>query len=40
MEAAKRAGVRSCAATYGYGHRDDLAKWSPDYWIDNFAQLV
>jgi HAD superfamily hydrolase (TIGR01549 family) len=40
MEAAKRAGVRSCAVTYGYGQRDGLAEWSPDYWIDHFSQLL
>jgi len=39
MEAAKRAGVKSCAVTYGYGQRDDLAQWSPDFWIDDFRQL-
>jgi HAD superfamily hydrolase (TIGR01509 family) len=40
MEAAKRAGVRSCAVTYGYGKREDLARWSPDYWIDDLSQLI
>lgn len=39
MEAAKAAGVKSCAVTYGYGLRDDLARWTPDYWIDDFRQL-
>jgi phosphoglycolate phosphatase len=40
MEAAKRAGVRSCAATYGYGKREDMARWSPDYWIDDLHELL
>jgi phosphoglycolate phosphatase len=40
MEAAKSAGVRSCAVTYGYGKREDLARWSPDYWIDDLSQLL
>jgi phosphoglycolate phosphatase len=39
MEAARRAGVKSCAVTYGYGQREDLAKWAPDFWIDDFRQL-
>ncbi len=40
MEAAKRAGVRSCAVTYGYGKREDLARWQPDYWIDDLSDLL
>lgn len=40
MEAAKRAGVKSCAVTYGYGQREDLSQWSPDYWIDDFRELA
>jgi phosphoglycolate phosphatase len=40
MEAAKHAGVRSCAVTYGYGRREEMQKWSPDFWIDEFRQLA
>ena len=40
MEAAKRAGVKSCAVTYGYGQRQELSQWSPDYWIDDFRELA
>ena len=40
MEAAKNAGVRSCAVTYGYGLRKDLQQWSPDFWIDDFRELA
>ena len=40
MEAAQRAGVKSCAVTYGYGRREDLARWKPDYWIDDLRQLL
>jgi phosphoglycolate phosphatase len=40
MEAAQRAGVKSCAVTYGYGLREELMKWSPDFWIDDFRQLA
>ncbi len=39
MEAGRRAGVRICAVTYGYGKREDLAKFEPDYWIDDLRQL-
>ena len=40
MEAAKRAGVKSCAVTYGYGKREDLAQWEPDYWVDDLQELL
>jgi HAD superfamily hydrolase (TIGR01509 family) len=40
MEAAKRAGVKSCAVTHGYGKREDLARWEPDYWIDDLRELL
>jgi phosphoglycolate phosphatase len=40
MEAARRAGVKSCAVTYGYGPREDLARWEPDYWVDDLGELL
>jgi HAD superfamily hydrolase (TIGR01549 family) len=40
MEAGKRAGVKTCAVLYGYGERDDLAKWEPDYWISDPQELI
>ena len=39
MEAGRSAGVPICAVTYGYGRREDLAKWQPDYWIDSIEEL-
>jgi phosphoglycolate phosphatase len=39
MEAGRRAGVKIAAVTYGYGKRADLARWNPDYWIDDLRQL-
>lgn len=39
MEAGRRAGVQICAVTYGYGKREDLAKWSPDFWVDDLREL-
>jgi len=40
MEAGHRAGVKTCAVRYGYGHPDDLAKWRPDYWISDLRELL
>lgn len=40
MEAAKRAGVKSCAVTYGYGTREALGVWAPDYWISDLRELA
>jgi HAD superfamily hydrolase (TIGR01509 family) len=39
MEAGRRAGVKTCAVTYGYGKRGDLAAFSPDYWITDLRAL-
>src|SRR6202166_1126803 len=39
MEAGRRAGVKTCAVLYGYGQREDLEKWNPDYWITDLRQL-
>lgn len=40
MEAGRRAGVRTCAVLWGYGRREDLAKWEPDYWIEHPRELL
>jgi len=40
MEAASRAGVKSCAVTYGYGERAELAQWQPNFWAADLAQLI
>jgi len=40
MEAGRRAGVKTCAVLYGYGEREDLAKWEPDYWISHPRELI
>jgi HAD superfamily hydrolase (TIGR01509 family) len=39
MEAGRRAGVKICAVRYGYGKPEELAKWQPDYWIDDLREL-
>ncbi len=40
MEAGRRAGVRICAVRYGYGDPKELARWKPDYWIDDLRELA
>jgi phosphoglycolate phosphatase len=40
MEAGRRAGVKICAVRYGYGRVEDLARYTPDYWIDDLRELV
>jgi len=40
MEAGRRAGVKICAVRYGYGRAEDLAKWSPDYWVSDLRELL
>ncbi|MEX2264230.1 MAG: HAD family hydrolase [Bryobacteraceae bacterium] len=39
MEAGRRAGVKICAVNYGYGKREDLARWGPDYWVSDLREL-
>jgi HAD superfamily hydrolase (TIGR01549 family) len=40
MEAGRRAGVKICAVRYGYGKPEELAKWSPDYWVSDLRELL
>lgn len=40
MEAGRRAGVATCAVRYGYGDPAELAKFEPDYWIDDPRELM
>jgi HAD superfamily hydrolase (TIGR01509 family) len=40
MEAGRRAGVRTCAVRYGYGDQAAMAKWEPDFWIDDLRELL
>jgi phosphoglycolate phosphatase len=39
MEAGRRAGVRTCAVLWGYGRREDMARWEPDYWVEHPDEL-
>jgi HAD superfamily hydrolase (TIGR01509 family) len=40
MEAGKRAGVKTCAVLYGYGKREDLERFQPDYWLSDLRELM
>jgi phosphoglycolate phosphatase len=40
MEAGRRAGVQICAVRYGYGSEEELARFEPDYWVDDLRALV
>jgi HAD superfamily hydrolase (TIGR01509 family) len=40
MEAGRRAGVKTCAVRYGYGKREDLARFEPNFWIDDLRELA
>ena len=40
MEAGGRAGMKTCAALYGYGNREEMARWQPDYWIEDIRELL
>jgi phosphoglycolate phosphatase len=40
MEAGRRAGVRTCGVTWGYGKRDEMQRHQPDYWIEQPGELL
>jgi len=40
MEAGRRAGVKICAVRYGYGDPSEMARFEPDYWIDDLRELL
>jgi phosphoglycolate phosphatase len=40
IEAGRRAGVKTCAVMWGYGDREELARWEPDYWISDPSELA
>jgi len=40
MEAGRLAGVKICGVRYGYGDLKEMAKWDPDYWIDDPRDLL
>jgi len=40
MAAGRAAGVKTCAVRYGYGKPQELARFEPDYWVDDLRVLV
>ncbi|MBI3680478.1 MAG: HAD-IA family hydrolase [Acidobacteria bacterium] len=40
MAAGRAAGVRLCAVRYGYGDAAEMARYRPDYWIDDLGELA
>ena len=40
MEAGRLAGVKICGVRYGYGDLKEMAKFEPDYWIDDPRELL
>ena len=40
MEAGRRAGVKTCGVGWGYGIREDMQRWKPDYWIEDIRELL
>ena len=40
MLAGRRAGVRTCAAAWGYGDRERMRELAPDYWLQHPLDLV
>jgi phosphoglycolate phosphatase len=40
MEAGRRAGVKICAVRYGYGDEAEMARFKPDFWIDDIRELL
>jgi len=40
MDAGRRAGMRICAVTWGYGDPEELAGWRPDFWAHTPHELL
>jgi phosphoglycolate phosphatase len=40
IEAGRRAGIKTCAVLWGYGDHEELARWTPDYWISDPSELA
>jgi HAD superfamily hydrolase (TIGR01509 family) len=40
MESGRRAGIRTCAVAWGYGQREEMARWEPDFWVDSPHELL
>lgn len=40
MESGRNAGVKICAVRYGYGNAEQMARFEPDYWVDDLRELL
>jgi len=40
IAAARAAGVKVCATTYGYGNPQELRQANPDYWVTDLRELL
>jgi phosphoglycolate phosphatase len=40
MEAGRRAGVHTCAVSWGYGNQDAMRAHQPDFWIESPGELL
>ena len=40
MDAGRRAGVKTCAVLWGYGQREEMVRFEPDYWVSSPAELL
>ena len=40
MDAGRRAGVKTCAVRWGYGNHAEMARFNPDFWIEQPQQLL
>lgn len=40
MAAGRSAGVKTCAVRYGYGDAEEMARYEPDFWIDDIRELL
>ena len=40
MESGRRAGIPTCAVTWGYGEPEELRRWEPDFWAHSPHELL
>ncbi len=39
MEAGRRAGVQICGVRYGYGNAEEMARFTPEFWLNDLREL-
>ena len=40
MMVANNAGVKKAGVTYGYRKKEEIEKYHPDYFIDDFKEII